>query len=91
MHGAGNGILTIAKGTLPLAVFGSTGYGERMGWLMAPARVAQALAPVLFGLAFAQWGAGALALTAGLGAVALVLLHRLGQLVRPRSAAPLNT
>src|SRR3546814_16692130 len=26
LHGAGNGILTIAKGTLPLALFGPVGY-----------------------------------------------------------------
>ncbi|HMN92779.1 MAG TPA: MFS transporter [Hydrogenophaga sp.] len=75
LHGAGNGILTIAKGTLPLVVFGPAGYGQRQGWLMAPARVAQAVAPVLFGLAMQHWGAGALWLTAGLGVLALVLLQ----------------
>jgi MFS family permease len=75
LHGAGNGILTIAKGTLPLVVFGAAGYGQRQGWLMAPARLAQAVAPLLFGLAMVHWGAGALWLTAGLGLVALVLLQ----------------
>ena len=77
MHGMGNGILTIAKGTLPLVVFGAAGYGERQGWLMAPARVAQAFAPVLFGLAMAHWGGRALWLTAGLGLLALALLQGL--------------
>ncbi|MFP8780497.1 MFS transporter [Hydrogenophaga sp. RWCD_12] len=77
MHGMGNGILTIAKGTLPLVVFGAAGYGERQGWLMAPARVSQAFAPVLFGLAMAHWGGHALWLTAGLGLVALGLLQGL--------------
>ena len=75
LHGAGNGILTIAKGTLPLVVFGAAGYGERQGWLMAPARISQALAPLLFGLAVTRWGTGALWLTAGLGVVALALLQ----------------
>jgi MFS family permease len=75
LHGAGNGILTIAKGTLPLVVFGAAGYGQRQGWLMAPARLAQAVAPLLFGLAMVHWGARALWLTAGLGLVALVLLQ----------------
>jgi MFS family permease len=75
LHGAGNGVLTIAKGTLPLVVFGAAGYGQRQGWLMAPARLAQAVAPLLFGLAMAHWGAGALWLTAGLGVVALMLLQ----------------
>jgi MFS family permease len=77
MHGMGNGILTIAKGTLPLVVFGAAGYGERQGWLMAPARVAQAFAPVLFGLAMAHWGGHALWLTAGLGLLSLGLLQGL--------------
>lgn len=53
LHGAGNGILTIAKGTLPLALFGATGYGARLGWLNAPARVLQAAAPLIFGAALA--------------------------------------
>lgn len=75
LHGAGNGILTIAKGTLPLVVFGAAGYGQRQGWLMAPARLAQAVAPLLFGLAMVHWGASALWLTAGLGVVALMLLQ----------------
>lgn len=74
LHGAGNGILTIAKGTLPLALFGPQGYGHRQGVLMVPARVAQALAPWLFGLALDAWGEGALALSAGVGLAALVAL-----------------
>ena len=45
MHGLGNGILTIAIGTLPLMMFGSAGYGRRQGLLMIPARVVQSLAP----------------------------------------------
>jgi predicted MFS family arabinose efflux permease len=77
LHGAGNGILTIAKGTLPLVLFGPQGYGQRQGWLMLPARVAQATAPFLFGLALAQWGSGALWLSAGLGLAAFLALMAL--------------
>jgi MFS family permease len=50
LYGAGNGLLTIARGTVPLALFGPHGYGERTGLLGAPARAAQAFAPLLFGL-----------------------------------------
>jgi MFS family permease len=71
LHGAGNGILTIAKGTLPLALFGAQGYGARQGWLMMPARVLQAAAPFLYGLAIGAWGAGALWLSAALSLAAL--------------------
>lgn len=79
LHGLGNGILTIAIGTLPLLVFGAHGYGQRQGLLMVPARVVQAAAPFVFGVAAQRWGAGALWLSAGLcvGAfVALALLAR---------------
>jgi MFS family permease len=68
--GAGNGILTIAKGTLPLVLFGAQGYGARQGWLMMPARIAQALAPLLFGLALDAWGANALWLSGAIGLAA---------------------
>jgi len=50
LHGAGNGMITIAKGTLPLAIFGPAGYGRRTGVLGAPARATQAFAPLAFGL-----------------------------------------
>jgi MFS family permease len=78
MHGAGNGILTIAKGTLPLLVFGPTGYGARQGFLMIPARFAMALAPFAFGLAVDRFGVGALWISAAIGltaTVALILLR----------------
>jgi predicted MFS family arabinose efflux permease len=77
LHGAGNGVLTIAKGTLPLVVFGAHGYGQRQGWLMLPARIAQALAPWLFGLALDRWGAGALAVSAAAGTLAFLALFLL--------------
>lgn len=84
LHGAGNGILTIAKGTLPLVLFGSAGYGARQGWLMMPARVSQAAAPLLFGLVLDQGATVALALTAGLGLCAFGAL----MLVRAQANAP---
>lgn len=74
LHGAGNGILTIAKGTLPLVYFGPVGYGQRQGIIMAPSRVAQAFAPLLFGLCIERWGADALWLSGGLGLSALAAL-----------------
>jgi hypothetical protein len=77
LHGLGNGILTIAKGTLPLALFGHAGYGARQGWLTLPARVAQAAAPFVFGLALQRWGAGTLWLSAALGLSAWAALRLL--------------
>lgn len=77
LHGAGNGVLSIAKGTLPLVYFGPTGYGRLQGVLGVPTRLAQALAPWLFGLAMARWGSGAFLLTAALGAAACAALWAL--------------
>jgi hypothetical protein len=70
MHGGGNGILTIANGTLPLVLFGPKGYGHRQGMLMVPARLAQASSPWLFGLCLDQWGAGALWVSGTVGLLA---------------------
>lgn len=75
LHGMGNGVLTIAKGTLPLAVFGPAGYGARQGLLSAPSRLLQATAPFLFGLLLQGAGAGtALAVTAALSLSACAAL-----------------
>lgn len=74
LHGLGNGILTIAIGTLPLLIFGAKGYGQRQGFLMVPARIVQAGAPFLFGMAVERWGDGALWFSAMLGLSACLAL-----------------
>ncbi len=70
-YGAGNGLLTIARGTVPLAVFGPGGYGERTGLLGAPARAAQAFAPLVFGLLLDAMDLSVLLVSAGLCLAAL--------------------
>ncbi len=82
LHGAGNGMITIVKGTLPLALFGPEGYGRRSGLLSAPARTLQSAAPFLFGLLLDRVGIGALGLSAGLCLAAFGSLF----LLRPRDA-----
>jgi MFS family permease len=47
LYGMSNGILTINRGTLPLAMFGPTGYATMLGWLAVPVLLAQATAPTL--------------------------------------------
>ena len=79
LHGSGNGILTIARGTVPLAIFGHANYGYRLGLIGAPSRVAQAAAPLLFGWFVDLWGAGALLVSSAMCLLALVALL----LVRP--------
>ncbi len=73
-HGAGNGIMTIAKGTLPLALIGPNNYGYLQGLISAPGRVLQAFAPILFGFAIEALGARAVWLTSGLMLSAFAVL-----------------
>jgi hypothetical protein len=47
MYGTANGLLTIARGTVPLALFGASGYGLLVGRIGGPFLVVQALAPVV--------------------------------------------
>lgn len=74
LHGLGNGILIISRGTLPLVLFGAQGFGQLQGWLTMPAKLAQALAPYLFGLLLVHWGANALWFTSGLALCIFVAL-----------------
>ncbi len=78
-HGSGNGILTIARGTLPLAIFGPQNYGYRLGIIGAPARMAQAAAPLLFGLLIDVMGARVLIVSSALSIAALLALFLLGK------------
>lgn len=83
LHGMGNGVMTIVKGTLPLAVFGPAGYGARQGLLTAPSRFLQALAPFAFGVLLERAGVEvALAVTSGLTFAAFVALLALKVQVR---------
>ncbi len=78
-HGAGNGILTIARGTLPLAIFGPQNYGYRLGLVGAPARMAQAAAPLAFGLLIDVMGSRILIVSSALSLSALLALCLLRQ------------
>jgi MFS family permease len=84
LHGANVGLMTIVKGTLPLALFGSAGFGRRAGMLEAPSRVAQALAPVAFGLMLDSWGARALWISGAIGCAGFCGLL----VLRTKSARP---
>lgn len=50
LYGAGNGLFTIVRGALPLALFGDRNYGRRLGVLNVPARLLQAVSPFVFAL-----------------------------------------
>jgi hypothetical protein len=80
MHGAGNGMVTIARGTLPLAIFGVAGYGRRQGLIGVSARAMQALAPYAFGVSLERFGPGA-----AIGLTVTFSLMALGALMALRS------
>lgn len=84
-YGAGNGIWSIARGTLPLTVFGASGYAVLMGRLATPSLVAQAVSPSIGALLMQAFGAsttlsvlGAMAAcnVAGVGVLWIVLRSR---------------
>lgn len=49
-QGGGNGMLTVAKGVLPLQVYGPENYAARSMMISVPARFLQAGGPALYGL-----------------------------------------
>jgi hypothetical protein len=72
MYGMANGLLTIARGTVPLALFGAAGYGRLMGRIGGPYLVVQALAPVVLTYVADRFSdAAGLALVAAFAVVAL--------------------
>jgi len=56
LYGAGNGISTIARGTLPLVLFGHGTYGRVVGRLLAPSFVVSAAAPFAYALVIERFG-----------------------------------
>jgi hypothetical protein len=86
LHGAGNGILTIARGTLPLAIFGPENYAYRLGLIGAPSRIAQALAPLAIGLLIGPLGEGVVVVTATLSLSALVSLILIHARAKPNAS-----
>jgi len=73
MFGMANGLLTIARGTVPLALFGAAGYGALIGRIALPFLLMQAIAPLV--LAFVAERTSdpvVLATTAALALIAFV-------------------
>jgi MFS family permease len=87
--GAGNGLMSITRGTLPLVLLNPGHYGSVAGWLLAPSFALSAPAPVAMSLLMERWGVpagGLLSLAAALcvSGLALVLRWRLSPKRRSR-------
>jgi MFS family permease len=75
IFGAGQGLSSIVRGSVPLVLFGPAGIGARLGRLAALRTTLGAAAPFLFALGVAKIGADAtLWISVGLGAVGLAAL-----------------
>lgn len=85
-QGAGNGMLTVSKGVLPLQVFGAQDYGYRSGLLSTPARFASAAGPLLFGLVLDRSAGAALALSSGVCLLMFAMTLGFGRKTELRSA-----
>jgi hypothetical protein len=73
MFGGANGLVTIARGAVPLSLFGATGYGRVIGRLAAPFLLMQAAAPLVMAFVIERVSdPAALALAALCALVALV-------------------
>ena len=73
MFGMANGLLTIARGAVPLALFGAAGYGHLMGRIGGPYLAMQAIAPLALAFVAARSSdAAVLAVVAGFALVSFV-------------------
>ena len=88
-YGAGIGIESIARGTLPLALFGASGYATLMGRLAMPSLLAQAASPVVGALLMQGVGPdGTLTAVLGVALLDAVLMTGLLLWTRPLRQRP---
>jgi hypothetical protein len=57
LFGISNGLVTIMRGAVPLALFGPKGYGEVLGILATPYLLLAAVSPLAFAILVEQFGA----------------------------------
>ncbi|PWC36150.1 transporter [Azospirillum sp. TSO35-2] len=77
LFGAGNGLVTIVRGALPLVLFDPAHYGQTVGRLITPGFFASALAPLLYALVIERFGDAAalwLSFLLAIGALAAALV-----------------
>jgi len=85
VFGLGSGLNSIVQGTLPLELFGSDGYGERLGRVTSVRLVVSSAAPFAFAFLMHTVGTGwALLVTAIFGSVAVLAFLGIVQLSHRR-------
>ena len=56
LMGASQGVITIVRGAVPLALFGSSGYGAVLGMIATPILIVNAVSPTIFAMIVDRWG-----------------------------------
>ncbi|NJN84353.1 MAG: MFS transporter, partial [Caldilineaceae bacterium] len=56
LMGASQGVITIVRGAVPLALFGAAGFGSVLGVLATPILIVNAISPTLFAMIVDRWG-----------------------------------
>jgi MFS family permease len=78
--GASQGVITIVRGAVPLALFGAKGYGAVLGAIATPVLVVNAASPTVFAWIVDRWGWGSarvvLLVSCSAGWLAMELMSR---------------
>ena len=90
--GASQGVITIVRGAVPLALFGARGYGEVLGLIATPVLVINAASPAVFAWVIDHWGWGPARVSLLVGAtaawIAMELMSRWYERQRAAATAP---
>ena len=88
--GASQGVITIVRGAVPLALFGTKGYGAVLGVIATPALIVGAASPTIFAWLVDHWGwgAGRLSLLVGCSSAWLAMEVMSRWYERRRAAVP---
>jgi len=90
LMGASQGVITIVRGAVPLALFGQAGYGAVLGLLATPVLIVNAAAPTLFALIIERWswsvGQVVLVTASAASLAAMEIMSRWYQRSRTRAA-----
>jgi len=85
LFGVSNGLVTIVRGAVPLALFGSQGYGAVLGILATPYLLLNAVAPAVFAVMLDLWGYGmAEGVVLGVGILSAIAMEIMGSWYRRR-------
>ncbi len=84
MFGVANGLITIARGAVPLALFGAAGYGRLLGRMAGPWLGIQSAAPLVLAFVIERTSdPAALALVAAFALASLACFAAIGRPARP--------